>query len=69
MQRFDEFSIDYQIKNSPIELNAHGTHLDRKFKLHQYQWRAISPNLMLAKLHTINFKGTITHHHEYDTCT
>ena len=43
-----------QIKNSPIELNACTPMVVSvqiaKFKLRQYQWRAILPNLMLAKV-------------------
>ena len=46
--------VDGQIKNSPIELNACTPMAVSvqitKFKLRQYQQRAISPNLMLAKV-------------------
>ena len=52
--RFGEFGIDRQIKNSPTEVNARApvavTIQIVKFKLCQYQWRAISPNLMLTKV-------------------
>ena len=53
-KQFGEFGIDSQIKNLPIELNAWpptvvGIQIT-EFKLHQYQWRAISPKFMLAKV-------------------
>jgi hypothetical protein len=52
--QFDEFSIDRQIKNSPIEFDARVPMTVSiqiaKFKLHQYRWRAILPNLMFAKV-------------------
>ena len=42
------------IKNLPTELNAQAPMAVSiqiaKFKFFQYQWRAISPNLMLAKV-------------------
>jgi hypothetical protein len=53
--QFGEFGIDCQIiKNSPIELNAHAPMVVSiqitQFKVRQYQWRPISPNLILAKV-------------------
>ena len=52
--RFGGFSIDCQIKNLPIELDTRVSMAVKlritKFKLHQYQLRPISPNLMLAKI-------------------
>ena len=34
-----------------------------EFKLHQYQWRAISPNLMLAK--TTHYNNNMVHGNMY----
>ena len=52
--QISEFGIDHQVENSPIELNARTPMVVRiqiaKFRLHQYQWIAISPNLMLTKV-------------------
>jgi hypothetical protein len=57
--RFGEFGIDCQIKNSPIYLNAYAPMAVNiqiaKLKIRQYQWRAISLNLMLAKVPAIQY--------------
>ena len=48
-----EFGIDCQIKNSPIIIACVPMVINiqiTKFKLHQYQLRAISLNLMLTKV-------------------
>ena len=56
-------------KNLPIELNACAPMAVRiqitKFKFHQYQWRAISPNLIAR--YTVDWKDSFTLCNENNT--